>query len=137
MSRRSTLALTVVVSGLVAGLVAAGCGSDDAPVPVEATDGAELFALRALGGQPGCVTCHSRSPGVVLVGPSLADPVASAAAAGETDVAAYVRTSIVDPGSYIVPGFGDSKRMPDVFGEVLRPDQVDALVEFLIEEATP
>ena len=68
----------------------------------------------------------------MIVGPSLADPAASAAAAGATDVATYLRTSILEPEAYTVPGFDDAKAMPTVFGEILRPEQVDAIVDYLL-----
>lgn len=130
MSRRKdrvtlVLAALVAVSGLVS------CGSDAAPIEITERDGQALFERRALGDQAGCVTCHSRAEGVVLVGPPLYDLAASAAAAGRSDVRAYVRESIVAPGAYTVPGFEDAKPMPDNFAELLDEGQIDALVDHL------
>lgn len=78
-----------------------------------------------------CSTCHSLEPNVVVVGPSLAG-VASRAAArvpGE-DAATYLRTSIVNPSAYIVPGFVDA--MQKNFGTTLTGDQIDDLIAFLL-----
>lgn len=128
MTSRTATALAVALAGL-----ASGCGADDAAVPITATDGQELFELRALGGEPGCVTCHSRQPDVVLVGPPLADLEAASARAGIDDPARYVRTSIIDPAAHLVPGFEDAKPMPTGFAEILSPAQIDAIVDYLLE----
>ena len=63
---RTAVALTLST------LVLAACGSDALVAPPTSVDGEELFALRAMGGEPGCVTCHSQSAGTTIVGPSLA-----------------------------------------------------------------
>ncbi|MFN8450867.1 MAG: hypothetical protein U0521_20370 [Anaerolineae bacterium] len=56
-----------------------------------------------------CATCHSLQPDVVIVGPSL-DGVATRAEARVTGMSAgeYLRTSILDPGAFVVPGFPDA-----------------------------
>lgn len=130
-ARPAMLAATV----LAAGALGAACGAEATPtaITVAATDGAELFEARALGGEPGCVTCHSLDPGTVLVGPSLADPATSAAAAGAADARAYVRQSILEPTAHVVPGFEDARPMPPVFGQVLTDEQVEALVDYVLE----
>ena len=88
-----------------------------------------------MGGQAGCVTCHSLVADRVLVGPSLAGLVDRAAGRVEgLDARAYVRQSIIEPDAHVVEGF-DSGKMPQVFGTVLDDVQFDALVDFLLEQA--
>jgi nitric oxide reductase subunit C len=93
---------------------------------------------------PGCVACHSTTPGVTLVGPSLAGIATRAATrlaspdyhGHASSAAAYVRESILDPNAYVVAGptfSADGKSlMPPNFGATLRPDQVDDLVAYLM-----
>jgi nitric oxide reductase subunit C len=90
-------------------------------------DGRALFSSA-----PGnCATCHSLEPGVVLVGPSLAGVAGRAGArvAGQS-AEAYLRTSIVHPDRFIVPGFANA--MPANLGSQLSSDEVNALVAFLL-----
>ncbi|MEZ4669202.1 MAG: c-type cytochrome [Anaerolineae bacterium] len=87
---------------------------------------------RALFSQPPaiCSTCHSLTPNVVIVGPSLAGV---AARAGErvagTNAEEYLRTSIIHPEAFIVPGFENV--MQKNFGDVLTSDQINDLIAFL------
>jgi nitric oxide reductase subunit C len=93
---------------------------------------------------PGCFACHSVSPGVAMAGPSLADIGTRAAATIKSgdykgkaaDAAGYIRESIVDPHAYLVPGptFSAQGRsfMPDQFDKTLKPEQIDALVAYLV-----
>ncbi len=110
-----------------------GCGGETVVVPPTTTDGEELFMLRAMGGEPGCVTCHSLAEGSTIVGPSLFG-IAGRAGGRVTGLEAgpYLRQSIVDPDAYVVDGF-DAGKMPGVWGEVLSAEQVDALVDYLLE----
>ena len=127
---RRVLSSALVVSfGLLV-----SCGGEEAePVSPDTTDGGELFALRALGGEPGCVTCHSTEADHVLVGPSLAGVGARAGdRVADLDVESYLRESILDPRAYSVDGF-DPDKMPTSFGRILSPDQVDALIDYLLE----
>lgn len=124
--------VTVAVIVAVAMMLGA-CSSEEAAVEITERDGQALFERRALGNQAGCVTCHSLADGVVLVGPSLYDVEAAAAAAGASDVRAYVRESIVEPEAYIVPGFEDARPMPVVFGELLDDEQIEAIIDYLLE----
>ena len=129
--RRLAAPLLLVV--LLGALTVAGCGSESTAPAITERDGQALFERRALGNQAGCVTCHSRAEGVVLVGPSLHDVEAAAAAAGYPDARAYVRESIVEPGAYTVPGFEDARAMPEVFGELLDDEQIEAIIDHLLE----
>lgn len=92
---------------------------------------------------PGCSSCHSISPGVNLVGPTLADIATRAAERikdpnyhGQArDAAGYIRESIVDPNAFVVPGsnYASDHRsiMPGSYGKDLTPQQVDELVAYL------
>jgi mono/diheme cytochrome c family protein len=91
------------------------------------TFGAELFAERVIGANPGCVTCHSLEPGVALVGPSLAEvmsPISDLAAAE------YVRESILEPDAYIGEGFVVGQ-MPGDWDDLLSAEQIESLVTLL------
>ncbi len=80
-----------------------------------------------------CATCHSLEPGVVIVGPSLAG-VATRAASRVAGMSAeqYLRTSILDPGAFVVPGFPDA--MARNFGQVLNDEQINAIIAFLLTQ---
>jgi mono/diheme cytochrome c family protein len=113
-------------------LTLAACGGSGDSDTVEDIDGEVLFASTVLEGQAGCVTCHSLSPGQVIVGPSLANIGADAGTRVEGLTAeAYVEQSIVDPSAYVVDGFDDGQ-MPSVWGDVLSDAQIRALVDYLL-----
>lgn len=124
--RKLMLMLTLI---LVVGLVAcggepAGGGSVDA--------GKQLLAQGSIGSQAGCMTCHSLEPGVTLVGPSLARIGAEAGSrVSGLSAEEYVRQSILEPGDYVVEGFGGGI-MPGGYGIELTDEQVDDLVAYLL-----
>jgi cytochrome c oxidase subunit 2 len=112
--------------GQPAGAPAGGGGGGQAPAP----NGKQLFASN------GCGSCHTLAAAGAsgTVGPNLND-LASAAAKfgkqrGETPQQ-YVKESIVNPGKFTVPGFPKGV-MPSTFGQSLSPQQVDALVKYLL-----
>lgn len=132
----------VVSSGAMAGATggadAAGAPASNEPVAL----GETLFREPELS----CVACHSTTPGVTLAGPSLAglaaraaERIADAGYTGQaTDVAGYVRESILHPSTYIVPGAnyataptGGVSLMPADYGSRLRPEQIGHLVAYL------
>lgn len=92
---------------------------------------------------PGCSACHSLSPGVNLVGPTLADIATRATQVLKSpdyhgqakDVAGYIRESIVAPNAYVVPGptyaADNHSIMPGNFAKDLTPQQIDQLVAYL------
>ncbi len=125
--------LSGAILGVVAGMTALGCTSETPAGPVvTATDGQELFSMKALGSEAGCVTCHSLTPDHVIVGPSLAG-LADRADQRIPGVAAeaYVRSSILDPNRYVLPGF-EKDQMPTTFGELLTDEQLGALVNYVL-----
>ena len=117
---------------VVLALAVVSCGPADQPASTVgprrvATLGGELFSERVVGGNPGCITCHSLESGVTLVGPSLAS-VASPVPGLTVDE--YVRQSILEPDAYLTPGFV-AGQMPGGWGDLLTIEQIDSLVEFL------
>jgi len=124
---------SLVFSGFLS-IAVLGCsapGSNN-PAPLT-TNGEELFGLKAIGGSAGCITCHSLTPGHVLVGPSLAG-VSEVAGSRIEGIPAdqYLLQSVVDPAEYVVDTF-DADKMPDNYGDILSNEQVDALVNYLLE----
>lgn len=120
-------------SMLLAGLIAACAAPGSDNPPPETTNGQELFELKAVGRNPGCVTCHSLAPDVVLVGPSLAGVADRADGRVEgLTTEEYLRQSIIAPGDHVVGSF-DPDKMPSDYGDILTDVQIDALVEFLQE----
>jgi mono/diheme cytochrome c family protein len=121
----------MVTVGLVFAVAFVACGGrpqgDDG-----AAGGEELFSEKVLEGQPGCVTCHSRTKGQVLVGPPLAEIGADAAQrVSGLSAREYIEQSIVDPNAYVVDGFMEDL-MPQVWGDVLDDARIGALVDYLL-----
>jgi cytochrome c oxidase subunit 2 len=85
-----------------------------------AADGEQLFT------ENGCGSCHTLSAAGAdgTVGPDLDDI--------SRPQEAFVRESIVDPNATIASGF-NADIMPDDFGDELSPDEIDALVSYLLE----
>ncbi|MDH3248143.1 MAG: cytochrome c [Acidimicrobiia bacterium] len=115
------------IIAVVALMAVASCGGDSGGGPA----GEQLFASAVLGGQAGCVTCHSLDPDRVVVGPSLAGVGERAATRVPGQSAReYLPTSIVMPDSHAVDGF-DSGRMPSNWGAVLTGAEISVLVDYL------
>jgi nitric oxide reductase subunit C len=93
---------------------------------------------------PGCAACHSIAPGVNIVGPTLAGIPTTAAAriaspdykGKAKDAAGYIRESIVQPNAHVLTGAtysaGGRSLMPSDYGETLKPEQVDQIVDYLL-----
>lgn len=88
--------------------------------------GQTLFTTR------GCVGCHQLDSVGAMgdTGPNLSD-------IGARHDAAYIRESILNPNAVIAPtcpeGACEANVMPQ-FGQILSPEQADALVAFLLEQ---
>lgn len=93
--------------------------------------GAKVFA------SAGCGGCHAFTAAGTdaEIGPRLDDLAASADKAGKP-VADYVRESIVEPGAVLAAGYADGV-MPTTFGDVLKPEEIDALVQYLAGKEAP
>lgn len=117
---------------LVVSLAACGGGGEPAPAGGNADAGEALFAQSSIGSQAGCTTCHSLEPGVTLVGPSLAN-VGTEAGSRVSGLSAeeYLRQSILEPGDFVVEGFGGGI-MPGGYSSELSDEQVDDLVAYLL-----
>jgi len=92
---------------------------------------------------PVCTACHSLQPGVQLAGPSMAGVAERAAqtlaspdyTGSATDVAGYIRESIMQPSAHLVPGDMFSAAgvsfMPNTYPDALSEEQIDQLVAYL------
>lgn len=106
-------------------------------------DPVELGRVLFNSSPPSCSGCHSTTPGVKLVGPSLAGVSERAAKTianpdyhGTAKTAEqYIRESILNPNAYLVPGktfsANGTSLMPPDFAKTLTPKQVDDLVAYL------
>lgn len=93
---------------------------------------------------PSCSACHSTQPGADMAGPTMAGLVARTEellASGDyqgeaTDVAGYIRESIVTPSAHVVPGAmysaGGTSFMPNTYRDSLSEEQIDNLVDYLM-----
>jgi nitric oxide reductase subunit C len=78
-----------------------------------------------------CASCHSISPNVTIVGPSLAGiPSRAAERVTGQSADAYIRNSILNPSAYVVEGFPDV--MQKNFADVVSSREIDALITFLM-----
>ncbi|MDP9266631.1 MAG: cytochrome c [Chloroflexota bacterium] len=107
---------------------------DHTPIPSAAATFLPLSAAaergRSLYLAKGCNGCHTVSglPGTFSVGPDLTGlPARAATRKPGMSADDYVRESIASPQAFIVPGF--EVMMPQLG---LRPDEVDAVVTFLL-----
>jgi cytochrome c551/c552 len=84
--------------------------------------------------QTGCSACHSLTPSVVLVGPSLSG-IAERAARANPDMTAemYLTESILEPNAYVVAGY-QSNIMPGNYENILTDSELNALLDFLLSK---
>jgi mono/diheme cytochrome c family protein len=101
----------------------------------EAIDEGEQAAVAVIE-KGGCFACHRVD---VLgrggrIGPAWEE---SSMSAGErisgVPAETYLRDSILDPASFIVPGFEEASAMPANFNEILTPEEIDILVDFVLQ----
>jgi cytochrome c oxidase subunit 2 len=121
----------------------AACGGGDEPAASsggetssvgDAANGERLFNQTLIGtaSAPGCITCHSLEPGVMLVGPSQSDVGARAATAvAGLSAEEYLRQSIVEPNAHIVEGYTEGV-MHQTYGTELTNTQINDLVAFML-----
>ncbi|HUF39065.1 MAG TPA: cytochrome c [Anaerolineales bacterium] len=94
-------------------------------LPAEVVRGRQVF-------ERNCATCHSTTPDMIVVGPSLAGIATRAATRiPGMDAEAYIRESIAYPGNYTVEGFREGI-MPDQVIESLAPEDFEAVVDYLM-----
>ena len=116
----------LVVLAALSLLILTACGGDqgDEPDSAQIQQGKLVF-------QANCSACHSTSPSVTIVGPSLAG---IATRAGDMvsglDARAYLEQSVLEPGAYLTEGFKDL--MPDTYGNSISKDDLEALVTYML-----
>ena len=142
MSKKTLLVL--LLSLVLLALAACGGGGDTTEQPPaggedvaaigDAENGERLFSQATIGANnaPGCITCHSLEPDVVIVGPSQA----GLATRAETRVpgmsaADYIRQSIVEPNANIVEGFAEGL-MYQFYATDLTEEQINDLVAYTL-----
>ena len=104
---------------------ASGGGGDEQA----ALDGQAIFT------EEGCGACHTLADAGsnADVGPGLDELARSAGKRRPgTEAPAYVEESILDPSAFVVGGFQDDL-MPKDYGDQLTPEEVDALVQYLLD----
>ncbi len=123
----------VLFASAMSVLAVAGCGNQGTVLPVAKTvvgtlpkatmSGKQVFAAN------GCGACHTFVPAGTTgkIGPDL-DKLAVYAKQAHQPLAAFTKTSIVNPGAYIQKGYPNV--MPKTFA-TLPADQIAALVKFL------
>ena len=112
----------------------AGAKADAAKAKAQAKSNPGLSVFNTAG----CSGCHAFTPAKAAgkVGPSLDDVTAdytAAKAAGKTkatDLAGFIKESIIDPNAYIAKGFAPGI-MPKSFGTSLSSKQIDDLSAYL------
>ncbi len=124
-SRRAYAAWLAKERQSAAGGGAAGEGGD------QAAAGKSLFA------DTGCNACHTLADAgsTATVGPNLNRLAADAARYGKQEGQSpeeYVKASIEEPDSFVVPRF-DKGVMPGDYKGQLSPEEIDALVKYLLE----
>lgn len=83
----------------------------------------------------GCGGCHTFAPAgtTASVGPSLDELAQAASQRPGQSPEQYVEEAIVEPDALVVQGF-PAGTMPSTYGELLDPEQLDLLVDYLLGE---
>jgi cytochrome c5 len=110
-------------------LAAAGCDRIAPPptptLPASVAEGRAVY-------EKICSTCHSTTPDMIVVGPSLAGIATRAGTRiPGMDAEGYIRDSIVNPGAYTVEGFVEGM-MPEAVFDSLTPEEFEAVVSYLL-----
>ena len=126
------LVLVLLLAACGGGGGAPAAGGDSAVG--DAANGDKLYHQTVIGSAsaPGCVTCHSLEPGVVLVGPSHAGLASRAGTYQEgMSAEAYLRESITDPDAHVVEGFTPGV-MYQNFGTDLQAREINDLIAYML-----
>ncbi len=134
---RKTLFILFVILSMF--LVACGGGGDEPASDTgnsvgNVSNGERLFNQATIGpaGAPGCITCHSLEPGVVMTGPSQSD-IGLRAPGRVPGLSAeeYLRQSIVEPNAYLVEGY-EAGVMYQTYGEELNEQEINDLIAYML-----
>jgi nitric oxide reductase subunit C len=129
---------------LVRGSAVPGANVGAAPATPASGDPVEVGRTTFNAAPPACAACHSVSPNVNIVGPTLAGIASTAAARvrapdyhGQAkDAAGYIRESILAPNAHVLTGptysAGGRSLMPSDYAQTLKPEQVDHIVAYLL-----
>ena len=97
-----------------------------ATLPAQIAQGKSVFVVH-------CGACHSLSPELTIVGPSLAGMATTGSSRVDgQDARTYIYTAILNPSAYLVDGYEDL--MPATFGKQLSGEELDAVVAYLLWE---
>jgi mono/diheme cytochrome c family protein len=96
-----------------------GTATTNTTTTAASADGAKVFEAN------GCSSCHTlkAANATGTVGPDLDTGL-------KGDPSSFIKTSIVDPNADVTKGYPPDV-MPQNFGQVLSPDELDALVQYL------
>lgn len=127
---RSTTISCLLLAIFTTILLLSACSQSEKPT-LETGD--ELVAKGQEVFRKNCTICHSLTPGKVITGPSLSG-VASRAETRIDGFEArdYIYQSITDPDAYVVDGFPNL--MPPNFLAKLKPEEIDAVIAFLLTQ---
>ncbi len=113
-----------------------GGGEESGGAVGNAANGEELYKQATIGSAnaPGCITCHSLEPGVVLVGPSHAGlgERAQTAVPGMT-AEEYLIQSIKEPDAHVTEGY-TAGIMYQNYAQDLPNAQINDIVAFLLTQ---
>ena len=103
-----------------------------AALPGDPENGKVLFNTQQEAVNFACATCHYVDRTEQLIGPGLLN-VADWAAKNIPDQTPeeYIRTSIINPGAYVVAGFPDGL-MPKTFSEIFTEQEINDLVSYVL-----
>lgn len=131
----------LVISLVTIALVACGgggnttdSGDEEVAAVGNAANGEKLFSQAVIGSanSPGCITCHSLEPDVVIVGPSQygLDTRAATRVPGQS-AEEYIRNSIINPDDYVVEGFAPGV-MYQNYAEELTEAEINDIVAYTL-----
>jgi mono/diheme cytochrome c family protein len=131
---RSAAAAVAVALGLTLGV--AGCGGDETKtttLPTGTIAGGDIASGRNVFLSNGCGDCHTlEAAGTIgTTGPNLDQELRPAAEIAGGPFEEYVRTSIVSPGSFVMPQYSDGV-MPSDYESRLSKSEIDDLVAFIV-----
>ena len=83
-----------------------------------------------------CIGCHSLDPAVAMTGPTwhnIGDTAVAHGMAQGLSPAEYLHQSIVNPNSYIVPGY-TAGLMPEIYDDTLSTEALADLIAYLLQQ---